>query len=252
MVFTGIPSGYDLKKIYTEGYFCGKQTDGYAGYRESEKVLRKEFEKSVRMIRKWTGYRQDMKLKLLEVGSAYGYFLDEAEKYFECYGVEVCMEAVEYAIQRGHRVFCGEVNEEFLKKTGPVDIVVMLDVIEHLPNPIESLSLLDKYLNPGGLFLIVTGDIDSIPAKVMKKRWRLMTPPQHTCFFSKRILVDLFREYKYEIIRTDRPWKFVPLGLVFYQIERRLGFGIKWFEKISHTGIYLNLFDTIRIAARKK
>ena len=132
-----------------------------------------------------------------------------------------------------------------------VDIIAMLDVIEHLPNPAETVSLLDKFLNSGGLFLVVTGDIDSVPARVMKKKWRLMTPPQHTYFFSKKTLTGLFRKFNYEIVKMDRPWKFVPLGLAFYQLGCRLGTRIKWLEKLSNVGVYLNLFDTVRIVAKK-
>ena len=250
LVFTDIPAGYDIKKLYGEGYFNGKQPDGYTNYKGSENVLRKEFCKNVAVLRKLTNYREN--LRLLEVGSAFGYFLDEARQYFDCNGIEISEEAVKYAGERGHNIYCGEINEELLKRIGSFDIVAMFDVIEHLPNPIETLSLLDKYLESGGLFLVVTGDIDSVPAKIMKRRWRLMTPPQHTCFFSKGTLTRVFRELNYDIIKKDRPWKFVPLGLVFYQLGSWLGVRITWLEKLNKQGVYLNLFDTVRIAAQKR
>lgn len=249
LVFTRIPPGYDLSKIYAEGYFTGKQADGYAHYKESEKVLRREFRKSAALLWKLTGYREN--LKLLEVGSAYGYFLDEARDYFDCRGIEISGEAVKYSVGRGRRVFCGQVTAELLKKIGNVDIIAMFDVIEHLPNPVETISLLDKYLNDGGLLMVVTGDIDSLLAKVMKKRWRLMTPPQHTFFFSQATLESLLQKFNYKIILKERPWKFVPFGLISYQLGNWVGMRSKWLEHLGNIGVKINLFDTLRIVAKK-
>ena len=249
LVFTDIPAGYDLSKIYDEGYFTGQQSDGYANYEESEPVLHREFHRLVAILRKLTNYQAN--LKLLEVGSAFGYFLDEACKYFKCSAFEVSELAAQYAQARGHHVFHGSTSEELLEQIGKVDIIVMLDVIEHLPNPVETMILLDKFLNDGGIFLLVTGDIDSFLARVMKKRWRLMTPPQHAYFFSKKTLIDLFRRFDYEIGHIDRPWKFVSLGLAFYQFLRHLGVHVKPIDQLNKVGIYLNLFDTVRIIAKK-
>ena len=52
----------------------------------------------------------------------------------------------------------------------------MLDVIEHLTDPMATLGLAYSALNPGGVMLIVTGDHGSLLSKVMKANWRLMTP----------------------------------------------------------------------------
>lgn len=249
LVFTDIPPGYDLRKIYSEEYFTGKQADGYVHYKESEKVLRREFRNDVTLLRRITGYREN--LKLLEVGSAYGYFLDEAGDYFECRGIEISGEAAKYSRDRGHHVFCGEVTGDILKKIGNVDIIAMFDVIEHLPNPVETISLLDKYLNEGGFIIIVTGDIDSFLAKMMKKKWRLMMPPQHTFFFSKTTLESVMHKFNYEIILKERPWKFVPFGLMSYQLGNWVGIRLKWLEKLNSIGVNINLCDTLRIVAKK-
>jgi 2-polyprenyl-3-methyl-5-hydroxy-6-metoxy-1,4-benzoquinol methylase len=249
LVFTRIPPGYDLSKIYTEDYFTGNQTDGYAHYKESEKVLRREFRKSAALLWRLTGQREN--LKLLEVGSAYGYFLDEAKDYFDCRGIEISREAVKFSVARGRNVLCGQVTDELLKEIGNVDIIAMFDVIEHLPNPVEVLSFLDKYLNAGGLLMVVTGDIDSLLAKVMQNRWRLMTPPQHTFFFSQTTLENVLQKFNYKVILKERPWKFVPLGLIAYQLGNWVGMRSKWLEQLGNIGVSINLFDTLRIVAEK-
>jgi hypothetical protein len=58
---------------------------------------------------------------------------------------------------------------------------VMLDVIEHLERPDNLLSLLSSAMVPRGTLLINTGDFESVPSRLMKQSWRLMTP-QHLTF----------------------------------------------------------------------
>ena len=102
------------------------------------------------------------------------------------------------------------------------DVIVMLDVIEHVPDPRETLALCEKHLNPGGIVVITTGDFGSLPARLLGARWRLMTPPQHLWFFTPGAcsacgLLGLRME------RLSHPWKTVSLALVLYQLQRMLG-----------------------------
>jgi SAM-dependent methyltransferase len=248
IVFTNIPRGFDLLSIYDESYFQGGQADGYGDYVGTEAVLRREFKHSVKLLRDLTGHRPG--LKLLELGSAYGFFLDEATQYFECTGVEVSRAAAEHARRRGHQVINDILTEQLLPEIGTVDVVAMFDVVEHLPDPAATFELIDRCLNPGGIVVLTTGDVESFSARVFGKRWRLMTPPQHTFFFSPRTLRTLFEKLGYRIETVRRPWKVVPLGLAFYQLGNRLGLRLRPLEKIN-LFMPVNLGDAVLVAARK-
>ncbi|HET7115467.1 MAG TPA: class I SAM-dependent methyltransferase, partial [Hanamia sp.] len=165
MVYTRIPEGFDLLGIYDKSYFQGGQQYGYGDYAASEKVLRKEFAKSVRIFKSLTKNQAD--LKLLELGSAYGYFLDEARDSFDCIGLEVSKDAAQYSIDRGNKVLTDYYDEATAERIGKIDVVAMFDVIEHLPDPLGTIQLIDKYLKKDGLILITTGNIDSLLAKLM-------------------------------------------------------------------------------------
>src|SRR5688500_16629863 len=69
---------FDPAAYYTGDYFSGGHADGYADYRGTEPVLRREFARTVDFIRH---YRAGG--KLLDVGCAYGFFLQEARKHFD-------------------------------------------------------------------------------------------------------------------------------------------------------------------------
>ena len=245
---TGLSGSFDAASIYSRSYFHGERKDGYADYPGSEDVLRKEFG---RIVAKLRGYGLSSG-RLLEIGSAYGFFLLEAQHYFECYGVEISEEAVKSCQARGLNVHCGTVNPEFLKENGPFDVTVMLDVIEHLQNPAEILTMLYAVLNQQGLLMLSTGDWDSILAKVMKKHWRLMTPPQHLFYFSRKTLIDLLRKTGFRVIYCARPWKSIPLGLAAYQFGNRIGLRLASLESLNWLAVPVNLFDTIQVIARKE
>jgi SAM-dependent methyltransferase len=245
---TDIRRDFDAASIYSQGYFCGARRDGYADYAGSEPVLRKEFR---RMIERLHGYDRSAK-RLLEIGCAHGFFLLEAQRYFECYGIEISDEAAKLCQSRGLTVHCGTVESEFLKANSPFDAVVMLDVIEHLQNPAEVLKMLYASLSRRGLLMISTGDWASALARIMKKHWRLMTPPQHLFFFSRKTLIDLLSKAGFRVVYCARPWKSVPLGLAAYQMGNRLGTRLRFLESLNWLAAPVNLFDTIQVIARKE
>src|SRR5262249_21209490 len=70
--------GSDAAAYYTAASFPGGRADGYSDYLGAEPVLRREFAHGLEFIRK---YRADG--KLLELGCAYGFLLQEAKRHFE-------------------------------------------------------------------------------------------------------------------------------------------------------------------------
>jgi len=248
-VFTNLPNNFNLLDIYDQSYFSGGQDDGYVNYIASEKILRLEFKKTLSLIRHFTNGSHG--LRLLEIGSAYGFFLDEAQDFFSCTGIEVSEEGVLFSRNRGHEVIHGVADDATLHALGHYDVIVMLDVVEHLPSPQETIRLLRSHLREDGILLIVTGDVSSVLARITGKFWRLMTPPQHTYFFSEETLSRLLKDLEFKVEYTNRPWKFVPLNLALYQLTARIGLKFSWLNKFNSIGFNVNLFDTIRIIARK-
>ena len=245
---TRVGPEFDPAKIYDDGYFSGGQTDGYADYLGSEPVLRREFRRVLKDLRR-CGSKGG---KLLELGCAYGFFLCEARADYDCVGVEMAPSAVAFARSRGLDVIKGSLCEEICTERGPFDAVAMLDCIEHLQAPDETVALLARCVRPGGHIVVTTGDWDSALARITKVNWRLMTPPQHLFFFSKKTLMTLLQRNGFEILSVSSPWKVVPIGLALYQVTRRAGLKIRVPGWLGRVGVPVNLFDTMRVIARKK
>ncbi|MBA3391991.1 MAG: class I SAM-dependent methyltransferase [Deltaproteobacteria bacterium] len=242
---TQLPPGFDPASIYTEAYYQGGHVDGYADYSGSADELRAEFRHVVAALAKHVAGG-----KLVEVGCAYGYFLDVARDTFDVCGVEISDHARTMCQERGLDVV-REATPEFLASHGPFDAAVMLDVLEHMQAPGEALADLHGAMRPGAQLMITTGDFGSLLSRAMGKRWRLMTPPQHLWFFSRATLTALLERQGFRVHSFAHPWKRVPLNLVTYQITRYLG-NRSPFRKLSIPGaIPLNLFDAMRVIAER-
>jgi 2-polyprenyl-3-methyl-5-hydroxy-6-metoxy-1,4-benzoquinol methylase len=134
-----------------------------------------------------------------------------------------------------------------LARFGKMDVIVLLDVIEHLPDPRATLALCRHHLNPGGIILITTGDFSSPYARLAGRHWRLMTPPQHLWYFTPESMGRLAQSLNLKFAACDHPRKLVPLALLTFQ-ARRL-FGAKHPVPTGATsgiGLPVNLFDAMR------
>ncbi len=171
-------SDFDPGAYYTGDYFSGGRADGYANYRGAELVLRREFANTVDFIRKYCGSG-----RLLDVGCAYGFFLQEARCFFDVTGIEIAEDAAAYCRQRDLPVSTGVANEGNL-----------------------------GHLTPGGLIVITTGDFASRYATLFGARWRLMTPPQHLWFFTRESIRRISHPLGLSIESCDHPWKIVLLS----------------------------------------
>ena len=239
-------SGFDPTSYYTEDYFSGAHADGYQDYVGEESVLRREFARTVAFIRRFRpGGR------MIELGCAYGFFLQEAKPYFHVAGIELAADAAAHARQNGLNVLDGVADEANMRQLGAADVIVLLDVIEHLPDPPATLALCERHLNPGGIIVLTTGDFGSLYARLAGTGWRLMTPPQHLWFFTPESLKRLGGKLGLRLLAADHPWKIVPLSLILFQLRRMLGWRTPGKATASHVGLPVNLFDAMRIVLQK-
>jgi SAM-dependent methyltransferase len=111
--------------------------------------------------------------KLLDIGCATGYLLDEARKAgWRVYGVELSKWAVSYAKEKLNLkdVFNGALEDAGYPENY-FDAVVMQDCIEHLLDPKSALTQIRKVLKPDGILVVNTPDINSLASRLLKARW---------------------------------------------------------------------------------
>lgn len=77
------------------------------------------------------------------------------------------------------------------------DLIVMLDVLEHLHDPIGDLGRCARLLKPSGLVVVATCDIGSLAARYYGLRWRQLVI-SHTFYWTRASLEIALRRAQLE------------------------------------------------------
>jgi 2-polyprenyl-3-methyl-5-hydroxy-6-metoxy-1,4-benzoquinol methylase len=239
----------EARRLYEGDYFTGGE---YLDYLADEAFFKRNFRPRLKAVRdRCSGGR------LLEIGAAYGFFLDLARECFDTVGFEVNPEAVRHARER---LGLDVRSDDFLAATagsigGPVDVTVMWDVIEHLDRPERFLAHTAELSKPGAHLYITTGDIGSFLARARGRKWRMIHPPSHLHYFSRSTLTRLLEQTGFEVVDVRSVGVARSLRQILYSVLV-LGLGMKRaYEAATKVipatwGFTLNTFDIMQFTAR--
>lgn len=128
--------------------------------------------------------------RLLEVGCAYGFFLDEARGHFEWRsGTDYSEAAARRARSLADAVYLGGLGE--IPAGERYDCAVLIHVIEHIYRPRELVAGLLERLRPGGWVVLAAPDMGSVWRLLMGRSWPFFKVPEHVTYFSRRSLAAL-------------------------------------------------------------
>lgn len=140
--------------------------------------------------------------RLLDIGCGTGDLLVAArERGWETSGVELSPHAAAIARQRGLDVTVGTVGAARFPARS-FDVVAILDVVEHLPDPLAELSEIYRLLRPGGLAVVETPNWNSIYRRLLRQRWAALQPRVHLLYFDRRTLSRLLERAGFEVVRA--------------------------------------------------
>jgi len=222
--------------LYSERYF---REGEYSDYQADRALLQRNFRRRARLVRRHTSGDA-----LLEIGSAYGFFLDLVRDRFRVQGFEICEQAAASAREqlrlpvRSDDFLACELDERF-------DAVCLWDVIEHLERPDLFLRKIASLMAPGGHLFLTTGDISSPIARLRGRNWRLVHPPTHIHYFGRETIARLLERFGFEIVEIRHPgaWR------SFHQLVATL---LRWpnARRYIPGAFYLNLYDIMCLVAR--
>jgi len=248
------PNAHELKSLYSKDYFVSQTSKckGYDNYLRDESNILRTFERRVRILDRF----QRPPGHLLDIGCAAGFFLTAArESGWNAQGIELSEFAAEEAKQKGHRVYCGTL-ENFDHPPGRFETVSMWDVIEHLPDPRLDILRINKLLKMGGSFVFTTPAIDSVPAWLFKDRWMGFKENEHLYFFSKQTLKALLDLCGFRVKMLKFEGKYISFDL----FKRRIACYSPWLSATLRKlfrhdkkafDFYMNPFDIYLVIAEK-
>lgn len=243
-----------LKQTYTENYFKGEE---YVDYLRDKDILQTNFRKRLNSIYHMIG--KEKIRNVVEIGCAYGFFAELINKDLpgiSYTGYDVVPEAIEYGKKELKQdLKCGDYLEAEIPKE-QTDIF-MWDVIEHLPNPEAFIKKASGELKAGGRIYITTGDIERFVPRFQKAKWRMIHPPSHLQYFSKRTLSLLLEKNGFEIKSVTYPPVYRSVRLIWYSLFMLRKKHPRIIETLynlipSKMNIAINTYDIMFLIAEKK
>lgn len=203
-----------LEEMYDETYYTGEAGTGRYTYLDERRnprghraVNRARIRCLIRLHRKLHPAESKRKLAFLDVGCSFGALVHEAEAAgCLAHGIDVS----DYAVKEGARegLDLKKAVPEALPDFGdPLDLVSMIEVIEHLPDPKAALCSIARAMRPGGIILIQTANMDGRQAKRAGPSYHYFLPG-HLVYFSLRTLGLLLDQAGFRLIRVSYPCEF--------------------------------------------
>ncbi|MEK7474376.1 MAG: methyltransferase domain-containing protein [Candidatus Coatesbacteria bacterium] len=187
--------------------------------------------------------------RLLDVGCGWGLFMERAAaRGFSVAGLEPSHNVAEYVRTRLGLAVAEHGIEE--AGEGSSDVITMLDVLEHVPDPKAFLELARRALKPGGWICVNVPNstgltnyrVPRLLDKIRKRDNRVFL--QHLSEFSRRSLLTLFRTAGFEpdSVRGDEQWR--------HRMDRPFPRNVVWMT-LSGLGIALGMPSSWVGLARK-
>jgi 2-polyprenyl-3-methyl-5-hydroxy-6-metoxy-1,4-benzoquinol methylase len=149
--------------------------------------------------------------RLIDVGCAMGHFMNFAQRYgWQATGTECSPPAVKWAREHFHvRIHNVCDLGEARYPCEYCDAGVLIEVIEHLPDPKRTLEEVHRILRPGGCVCVTTPNFASYRSLLLQEEWAAVIPSGHLYYFTNKTLAALLQETGFtNVIELTKPASF--------------------------------------------
>lgn len=222
-----IPTPEELNALYRDKFYLDDKPDYF---KEAEEDLEWWMATYANYYDIFEGLLQDDERTLLEIGSGAGHFLKSGkDRGWRVLGFEPSTLACEYSERLGVDAINKSFDEDQARRHGLFDVVYMNDVLEHLPDPLDTLKCAAKVLSPDGLLCIVSPN-DYNPLQLalrdkldFKPYW--LAPPLHLSYFDFDSIEDVLGRLGFGIADAlgTFPMEFYLLSGRNYVDDKKVG-----------------------------
>ena len=258
------PSQAELHEVYGEDYYRNRRffdgDDSIYGYFDCFSGHPTKELDNHRVLDRLTGLLEPPGTRgrrFLDVGCGLGDLMNAAsDRGFGVAGIDYNHAATEWVAEKyGFPVFCGD----FMDYEGEAcEAVTMLDVIEHLPLPLEALVKARTLTRPGGVFVLSTMDSDSLVSRLVGKRLEdFRRTREHLYFFNRTTIRDALRRAGFEVLRIDSHGLTIQMDflakrvrLAYPRAGAALGCLVRWL-RLSNRKLHFNPRTKMIVYARR-
>jgi 2-polyprenyl-3-methyl-5-hydroxy-6-metoxy-1,4-benzoquinol methylase len=158
--------------------------------------------------------------RCLDIGASAGFFVKVAsDRGWEARGIELSRDTAALARQRFGVDVANARLEDTEFESASFDAVTLWDVIEHVPDPLDTMCRVAKLLRPGGVVGLITPNLDGLFSRSSYRvarrinHWPAVAPPAHLFQFSTNSLTALLERVGLRIVELD--YRRIPFGYAF-------------------------------------
>ena len=208
-----------LQNIYSSwNFFEGKEKNiNYYSFLEGEPYLSRTAASRLDRIECFTKGRD-----LLEVGSAAGFFLNQAkQRGYNVKGIEISAPMARWASERWEVPVESASIEKFELPTLAWDVIASWGLFTILRDPRAVLRKFNRALRPGGVLALNTYYNESLWARIWRGNWYILVL-NTSQIWSAKTLVHTLEEHGFEVVsrRRDRPY--ASLKYLLFQLAQHI------------------------------
>ena len=192
---------------------------------------------------------------LLDVGSYMGLFMETAiDRGWQCRGIEPDRDAWSHAVNTLGLNVCRGTLETCTFAPHSFDAITMLQVLEHLSDPRQTLMKVRELLRPRGALLVEVPNIDCWPFKLLGRRHRHFAK-HHFTFFGPKTLSTLLQDCGYEVVNQNYPTRHLSVRMLDFGLRSwhpglsRVVTPVLGLARVQEQVLQLNLREVLSICA---
>ncbi len=139
--------------------------------------------------------------RLLDIGCGNGAFIGAMARLgWDAHGIDFDEAAIAAARQHpGVTVAAGNLASQHYP-AAHFDAVVMSNVIEHVPDPVEVFAECHRVMRPGARLVMITPNMQALGHELFGRDWRGLEPPRHLFLFQRSSMRRLARAAGFTLI----------------------------------------------------